>query len=393
MGYANVMTSLDVLGPVLRASSTGTPRSTVLAVLTAARQYDLPPSQVIAWISARNPALRAYCNDPSKMQPLVKHVLTAQTSQHSSSIPARLGTARRLVGHALYLPGRPGMTAASARKASVVAAWVGVRLLRDQRDWTTSLVHGGAMAAALGIGRQQTASSWLAGAHRLSTTTTRQVRVGGGKVIALRPLSRPAGLAVFDLADLVSELADPGGELSALGVLLSSVDHAQIAYNVGFESWLAQCCMLAGVESHPGVTGRGVRAARAAFAGCPDTGPELLAWLDAQAEASGAAEAARQAMQARAAAVDTRRASLAEAREMAARRRPHVAAVMQGCPAPSAPARHRDRWLARARAAARAVPQDDRAAVQRQVAKLMERAGWSASVATKVAAAVFEEQG
>ena len=379
------MTALDVLGPTLRASRHAAPRSVVLAVLTAAAQHGIKPSQALAWLAARatTEPLRSYCLDPHNTQPLVRHV-TQQTNQHFGSPAARqrTATARRLVGHTLCLPAT-GQTPAAARKVSVVAAWVGGRLLADSRGWDTTLVHGGTMGTALGI-RQQTASLWLDAAEGVAITI-RQRRVGGGKVVALRRLGKAAGLAAYDLAPLVADLADPAGPSSPLGVLLLAVDHPWVGHGVGHEVWLAQAAEWAGVH-HPGVSGRGVRAARAAFAGCPDNGAELSAWLDERAEQSGAAERARLAAEARAEAVQARRESLAEARERSARTRGYVAAIMRACPRPDAPVAHRAKWLARAGVAAAGVPDESRADVRAKVEALLCRAGFSVKVSGKVAA-------
>lgn len=168
----------DDIRPVLYRNRAKSPRQQVLAVLSAV-QDNRPATR--DWLKryAASDEVKSFASDDSKWTDAVND---AATYLSKSLLAVRRDTSRRLISHSLR---SFSCTPARARKARLLAAIVGARLLADPRGWDTTILNLEDLATLFGI-TPKTAAVWLKIATAEDVLSLRGKTRNGEHRVALR---------------------------------------------------------------------------------------------------------------------------------------------------------------------------------------------------------------
>lgn len=168
----------DDIRQVLYRNRAKSPRQQVLAVLSAV-QDNRPATR--DWLKryASSDEVKSFASDDTKWTRAVKD---ASTYLSKSLLAVRRDTSRRLISHSLR---SFSCTPARARKARLLAAIVGARLLADPRGWDTTILNLEDLATLLGI-TPKTAAGWLKIATAEDVLSLRGKTRNGEHRVALR---------------------------------------------------------------------------------------------------------------------------------------------------------------------------------------------------------------
>lgn len=233
----------DDIRPVLYRNRLKTPRSAVLAVLCAV------PTELGAtrdWLKryASREDIRSLVSDDTRWHDLT---MSASTYLSSSSSAVRRDTSRRLITHVLRTY---STTPARARKARIIAAIVGARLLADERAWDTTILNLRDLAVTLGILRAA-AAAWLKVAVDEGVISMRGKSRSGEPRVALRSWPKSHKPSAVERAASASIL---DGEPDLVARWILSAGHPAWHYDDELtpQAWLASVEWSAGLKTPRG---------------------------------------------------------------------------------------------------------------------------------------------
>lgn len=233
----------DSIRRVLYRNRSKTPRSAVLAVLCA-----LPTNRAATrdWLRryAARDDIKKLASDDTKWSDAC---MSVSTYLSSSSSAVRRDAARRLITHSVR---NYDTTPARARKARLLAAIVGARILNDPRGWDTVILNLRDLAATLGITRM-TAASWLKVAVEEGVISMRGKSRSGEPRVALRSWPRSHKPTGAERAASASILA---GEPDALASWALTAGHPAWHYDdvLTPAAWEASVLWAAGLKKPRG---------------------------------------------------------------------------------------------------------------------------------------------
>lgn len=191
------MTLSDDIRPVLYRARKKTPRQRVLAVLCAVKDNQPATREWLRRYAADD--VRSFASDATKW---TRAVDDASTYLSMSLLAVRRDTARRIISHSLrdFWAMRPSnddpnvlvtvrLAPSRARKARIIAAVVGARLLADPRGWDTTILNLEDLAVTLHI-TPKTAAAWLKIAEAEGVISLRGKTRNGEHRVALRSWPR-----------------------------------------------------------------------------------------------------------------------------------------------------------------------------------------------------------